>query len=209
MQPINPFAAAAALLALFSGAFAGSADFRQRALAQLEKMRQTEQGMMNIAPSEGEFLAGLVRRVSARRALEIGTSNGYSGIWLALGLSETGGRLITLDIDKGRQLLAMRNFRAAGVEGIVDARLADALKVVPKLEGPFDLVFIDAWKPDYGAYLKMVLPKVRSGGAIVAHNVTSDPTHMEDFLEEIQTNPALKTERVNAGPGGFSVSWKK
>jgi caffeoyl-CoA O-methyltransferase len=180
---------------------------RATALAQLDRMVKSQHGMMNIAPSEGEYLSNLVVKLKAKRVLEIGTSHGYSGIWLALGLSQTGGQLVTLDIDKGRHAMAVQNFRAAGLAAYADLRLTDALKEIPKIDGPFDLVFIDAWKPDYIRYLKMVLPKMRPGGAIAAHNVKSQASEMEDFLQEIQTNPALKTEFVTVGPSGLSISY--
>ena len=114
--------------------------------------------MWNIAPSEGEYLSNLVQKLKAQRVLEIGTSNGYSAIWLALGLRETGGQLITLEINRRRYSLAQNNFEAAGIDGLIDSRLADAVEEVPKLEGPFDFVFIDANKQDYVKYLEMVLP---------------------------------------------------
>jgi predicted O-methyltransferase YrrM len=166
---------------------------------------------MNISPEEGEYLRTLAVKLGAKRVLEIGTSNGYSGIWLGLALRETGGKLVTLEIDRGRYTLAQNNFKATGMDALVDSRLADALVETAKLEGPFDLVFIDAWKPDYIKYLKMVLPLVRPGGAITAHNVTSHPRDMQDFLQEIHTNPQLKTEIANVGarPQGISVSFKK
>ena len=180
---------------------------REVALAQLQRMIKTQRGMMNIAPAEGEFLSNLAVKLKARRVLEIGTSHGYSGIWLALGVSQSGGKLISLDIDKGRHTLALENFRLAGLAAHADLRLADALKEIPNIEGPFDLVFIDAWKPDYVRYLKMVLPKMRPGGVIAAHNVKGQASEMEDFLEEIRTNPALKTEFVTLGPAGLSISY--
>jgi caffeoyl-CoA O-methyltransferase len=182
---------------------------RSAVLAHLDHMRSAEKGMMNIGPAEGEYLSNLVVKLKAHRVLEIGTSNGYSGIWLALGLRQTGGRLITLDIDKGRQSLALANFKATGLDDLVDARLCDALREIPRIEGPFDLVFIDAWKPDYLRYLRLVLPKVRSGGAITAHNVVSEATEMPDFLNAIHSNSDLKTEIVKLGPAGLSVSFKK
>ncbi len=178
-------------------------------LAHLASMRANETGMMNVAPAEGAHLAGLIKQLGAKRVLEIGTSNGYSGIWMASALRETGGKLITLDIDEGRYGLAQKNFKAVDLGGVIDSRLADALKEIPKLEGPFDLVFIDAWKPDYIKYLRMVMPKVRSGGVIAAHNVVSHPGEMADFLQEIKTNPSLRTEFVNVGPAGLSISYKK
>jgi caffeoyl-CoA O-methyltransferase len=185
----------------------GAPPSREVALAQLDRMIKTQRGMMNIAPSEGEYLSNLAVKLNAKRVLEIGTSHGYSGIWLALGVSQTGGKLISLDIDKGRHTLAVENFRLAGLAAYADLRLADALKEIPKIDGPFDLVFIDAWKPDYVWYLKMVLPRMRPGGVIAAHNVKGQASEMEDFLEEIRTNPALKTEFVTLGPAGLSISY--
>jgi predicted O-methyltransferase YrrM len=182
---------------------------RQQILDHLARMRVTERGMMNVAPAEGEYLSELVKKLQAKRVLEIGTSNGYSGIWIALGLRETGGRLISLDVDEGRRSLALRNFKATGFDDLIESRLTDALKTLPTLQGPFDLVFIDAWKPDYKKYLDIVFPMVPSGGVIVAHNVDSHPHEMQDFLEAIKTHPQLKTEWVKVGPAGLSVSWKK
>jgi len=182
---------------------------RDRVLAHLSHMQGSQRGMWNVTAGEGEFLSNLARKLNAKRVLEIGTSNGYSGIWLLLALKDTGGKLITLEIDKRRHSLATANFRAVGLSELVEARLGDALEETPKVEGPLDLVFIDASKHDYIEYLRMVLPKVRTGGAIVAHNVHDMPHAMRDFLDEIKNSPALKTEFVSAGPGGFSVSYRK
>src|SRR5512137_3049842 len=98
---------------------------------------------MNVPESDGQLLHDLVVKGGYKRALEIGTSTGRSGIWIAWALSKTGGKLITVDIDEGRHREAVRNFQEAGVSPFIDARLADAHDLVPKLEGPFDFVFID------------------------------------------------------------------
>jgi predicted O-methyltransferase YrrM len=202
-------AALAAVLVPITGAAQRAKPTRQQVLDHLNKMRATERGMMNVAPSEGEYLSNLVKKVKARRVLEIGTSNGYSGIWMALALRETGGKLLTLDVDEGRRSLALKNFRATGLDDLIESRLGDALKILPTLDGPFELVFIDAWKPDYKKYLDLVLPKVSPGGVITAHNIDSHPEETADFLEAIQHHPQLKTELVHAGPGGLSVSYKQ
>ncbi len=200
---------AAFLAAAMSVCLAGdpATPSREKVLAQLDRMIKAQRGMMNIAPSEGEYLSNVVVKLKAKRVLEIGTSHGYSGIWLAWGVSQTGGKLITLDIDQGRHAQAVENFRLAGLSSFADLRLTDALKEIPKIDGPLDFVFIDAWKPDYIRYLKMVLPKMRSGGAIAAHNVKSQAAEMEDFIEEIQKNPTLKTEYISVGPAGMSISY--
>jgi len=181
---------------------------REAILEQLDKIRASERGL-SVMPSEGEYLCNLVTKLKAQRVLEIGTASGYSGVWLGLGLRETGGRLITLEVDQPRHSQAVRNFQAAGLDDIIDARLTDALKEIPKLTGPFDLVFIDAWKPDYAKYLELTLPMVRSGGIIIAHNVRNQGREMPEFLEAIRNNPALKTEFVEVTRSGFSVSTKK
>jgi len=179
------------------------------ALEHLARMAKNQWGMWNVNADEGAFLRDQAVKVKAKRALEIGTSNGYSSIWIALGLRQTGGHLTTLEIDSARARLAQENFRAAGVESLITLRHGDALEEIPKLQGPFELVFIDAWKQDNIRYLEMVLPKVPPGGVIVAHNVTNERSLMEDFIERITTDPQLKTTFVDPGPGGFSVSVKK
>ena len=202
-------AALVAVLVPITGAAQRTKPTRQQVLDHLNRMRATERGMMNVAPSEGEYLSNLVKKLNAKRVLEIGTSNGYSGIWLALALRETGGKLLTLDVDEGRRSLALKNFRATGLDDLIESRLGDALKILPTLDGPFELVFIDAWKPDYKKYLDLVLPKVSPGGVITAHNIDSHPEETADFLEAIQHYPQLKTELVHVGPGGLSVSYKQ
>ena len=181
----------------------------ERVLKHLKRMRATQPGMWNVAPSEGEYLSSLVQKLKAQGVLEIGTSNGYSAIWLALGVRETSGQLITLEVNRRRYSLAQKNSKAAGVQELIDSRLADALEEVPKLRGPFDLVFIDADKRDYIRYLEMVLPKVSSGGVIAAHNVMDMANQLQDSLESVRTHPKLRTEVVRAGPGGLSISYKK
>lgn len=183
---------------------------RKTVLDHLQHMRAGQRGMMNIAPAEGEYLENLIRETGARRVLEIGTSNGYSAIWMGLGLRETGGELITLEIDEERYQLALENIRRTGMEGVIEARLADALKALPRLEGSFDLIFIDAWKPDYVRYLELALPLLPSGGIIAAHNVFH--TRMDgipEYRRTIDNHPQLETRYVREGSAGISISKKK
>ncbi len=175
----------------------------------LETMRAPGRGYNNVEPAEGAYLRDLVRTLKARRVLEIGTSTGYSGIWIAMGLRETGGKLITIEYDRGRHSAAAANFAAVGLSGLIEARFGDALQEVPKVEGPLDMVFLDANQFQNLTYYRMVLPKVRRGGAIVAHNVKSHPWLMADFLEKIKSDPAVETEIVSPGWQGFSVSHVK
>ncbi|HWQ53154.1 MAG TPA: O-methyltransferase [Bryobacteraceae bacterium] len=163
----------------------------------------------NIEPAEGAWLRDVVKKVQGKRALEIGTSTGYSGIWILMGLRQTGGKLITIEIDPGRHKTANANFKAAGLDGMVDSRLGDALKVVPQVDGPLDLVFIDALKSDYLKYYELVLPKMRHGGVIVAHNTASHANEMRDFLDRIRSDPKVTTELITPGYQGFSVTYVK
>src|SRR5512142_612487 len=119
---------------------------------------------LNVPEADGRALYDLIVQNRYTRALEIGTSTGHSGTWIAWALSKTGGRLITIDIDEERYREAKRNFEAAGLASFIDARLADAHDLVPRLEGPFDLVFVDADKGWYINYAKAVLPKLAVGG---------------------------------------------
>jgi caffeoyl-CoA O-methyltransferase len=176
-------------------------------VTEIEKLRQP--GMMNVPREDGELLRDLILERGYTRALEIGTSNGYSAAWMALALRKTGGRLITLEIDEHRAALAARNFARLGLDAVIELRRGDALALLPALEGPFDLVFIDAWKRDYVEYLRLVFPKVRRGGAIVAHNVRSHAGELREFLRAIESHPELDTRIDHRSSAGTSISIKR
>jgi predicted O-methyltransferase YrrM len=163
---------------------------------------------MNVPESDGRLLHDLIVKHNYTRALEIGTSTGHSGIWIAWALSKTGGKLITVDIDEGRHREALANFEEAGVAPYVDARLADAHKLVRELEGPFDFVFSDADKEWYTNYLKDVLPKLEIGGCFTAHNVNMRGWGVREFLDYLKSLPNMDTTIDNTSGAGVSISYK-
>jgi predicted O-methyltransferase YrrM len=172
----------------------GKTDEEKKILAVLDEMDRNERrGMMNVPAADGRMLRLLTEAVDAKHAVEIGSSNGYSGIWMALALRSTGGKLTTHDIDAGRAALARKNFKRAGVDNIVTLVEGDAHEEVTKLKGPVDLVFIDADKEGYPDYLKKMLPLVRPGGLILAHNVSMRGGGLSEYVEAITTNPDLET----------------
>jgi caffeoyl-CoA O-methyltransferase len=168
---------------------------------------------MNVPEADGRILYGLVLKNKYTRALEIGTSTGHSGIWIAWALSKTGGKLITVDIDEGRHREAVANFREAGLDAFIDARLADAHELVPELPGPFDFVFCDADKDWYKNYFVAVLPKLTVGGCFAAHNVSERMRRggwgSGDFVEHILSLPFMETTFAEGSRSGMSVSYKR
>lgn len=183
-------------------------DTERKILDVLHQMRTTQsRGMMNVPVEDGRLLRLLAESIGAKTVVEIGTSNGYSGIWFCLALRTTGGKLITYEIDPGRANLARENFAKAGVSSMVTIVEGDAHETITQLKGPVDLVFIDADKEGYPDYLRKTLPLVRPGGLIVAHNITPRMANME-FVKAITTDPALETVFYQEG-GGVSVTLKK
>jgi predicted O-methyltransferase YrrM len=164
--------------------------------------------MANVVPLHGRLLRILTESINAKHVVEIGTSNGYSGLWICLGLQATGGKLITHEIDPARASLAQANFRRAGVEGMVTVVLGDAHETVTRLKEPIDLLFIDADKAGYLDYLQKLLPLVRPGGLILADNM-HQPQPSSDFLQAIITNPNLETIFLNMQSTGISLTLKK
>lgn len=131
---------------------------------------------LNISAADGQLLYDLIIKGNYKSALEIGTSTGHSGIWIAWALSKTGGRLITVDIDPERHNQALQNFKEAGLTQYIDARLADAHELVKQLKGPFDFVFSDADKNWYKNYFIDVDPKLKIGGCYTTHNISDRST---------------------------------
>ncbi len=165
---------------------------------------------MNVPESDGKILYDLIIKNNYTNALEIGTSTGHSAIWMAWALSKTGGRLITIEINERRHKETLANFQEAGLSDIIDARLADAHDLVPKLEGPFDFVFCDADKDWYKNYLKAVLPKLQVGGCFTAHNVASRRIRgIREFLDYLYALPNMETTIDRSSYSGVSISYKK
>ena len=178
-------------------------------LTHLAGMRRDQRGMMNVVPDEGRYLHDLILKHEVRNALEVGTSNGYSGIWMGLALRETGGKLTTLEIHRGRARLAQENFRRTGLDSRITLILGDAIETLSRLRDAFDFVFIDAAKNEYVRYLELVLSRVPPGGLIVAHNVDSHTDQLREFLARVENHPQLETTLQNYGPGGCSVRIKR
>jgi len=167
---------------------------------------------MNIPDVDGKTLYDLIIKNHYKTALEIGTSTGHSGIWIAWALSKTGGKLVTIEIDESRYKTALKNFKESGLSDCIDARLADAHRLVVELKGPFDFVFSDADKEWYKNYFIAVSPKLKVGGCFTAHNVRSSRFGRGggagEFLDYVKGLPNFETTVNNSG-GGISISYKK
>lgn len=175
----------------------------------LTSIRAADRGQLAVSEEDGRFLRILIASTGARRVLEIGAASGYSGIWMGLGLRETGGRLTTIEFDPARAKEAAANIRAAGLADIVQVVHGDAFAEVPKLTGSFDLVFLDAWKPDYKKFFDQVFPRVSPGGLFLAHNVINKKNEMGDFLTAIATHPQAVTSIVSPGHEGISMTYRR
>lgn len=164
-----------------------------------------------VNPETGQFLFVTARAIGARRILELGTATGYSGLHLARALPP-GGRLVTIDVDPERQRIARGHWAEAGVADRVETLLGKALDVLPTLDGPFDLLFIDAVKPEYRSYLDLALPLLRPGAVVLADNVLwsgrvardardESTAALRDFNRYATSHPRLDAVIVPIGDG--------
>jgi caffeoyl-CoA O-methyltransferase len=187
------------------GTGSSPADAAIRAFLDRQRWRD-----LNVPASDGRLLYDLILEKKFTRALEIGTSTGHSGIWIAWALSKTGGKLITVEIDPQRHQQALANFKATGLSAHVDARLGDAHRIVPALDGPFDFVFSDADKEWYTNYFVAVWPKVVPGGCFTAHNVgSSRQSGIREFLAHLKTVKDGTTTIDSSSSAGVSITCKR
>jgi caffeoyl-CoA O-methyltransferase len=174
----------------------------------LKSIRAADKGQLAVSEEDGRFLRVLVATRGAKSILEIGAASGYSGIWLGLGARESGGKVVSIEYDPQRAKEAAQNIQRAGLTDVVRVIHGDAFKEIPKLQGTFDFVFLDAWKPDYQKFFDMVFPRMPAGAVFTAHNVVNKKTDMEPFLKTIAAHPQLFTSIVSPGSEGMSVSVK-
>ncbi len=160
-----------------------------------------ERRMLNITPDTGRLLAILVRGMGARRVLEVGTSNGYSTIWLAWAVDDTGGHIVSVDWSGEKLAMARENLGRAGLAQRVTLREGRALDVLEGVDGPFDLIFLDADRESYLAYLDRLLELLRRGGLLVTDNVVSHAHELGAFLARLKGDPGLESVTLPVGNG--------
>ena len=181
----------------------GADDFEKNALAVLSSIMENQR-YRNVPQHDGRLLRIMAETTGAKNIVELGTSTGYSGIWFGLALRKTSGKLTTYEIDADRAATARENFKKAGMEDLITIVEGDAHQKITKLTGPIDIVFLDADKEGYVDYLNKLLPLIRTGGLVIAHNINprmADPA----YVEAITTNPNLET----VVRGGMSITMKK
>ncbi|HSL22980.1 MAG TPA: O-methyltransferase [Vicinamibacterales bacterium] len=203
------------LAALALAVIAGSPASTQKSAAGpdldrlLREIKARDTGQLAVSEEDGRFLRMLVASSGAKRVLEIGGASGYSAIWMAQAVRANGGELITIEYDPARARELQDNVRRAGFAAVVRVVPGDAFAQIPKLQGTFDFVFLDAWKKDYQRFFDLVFPRLDRGGLFVAHNVVNKASEMGDFLKTINTHPALWTSIVTPSGEGVSVSFRK
>jgi caffeoyl-CoA O-methyltransferase len=182
-------------------------DAEKQALAVLDEMTKG-QWYLNVTTREGRVLRQLAETMGAKRIVEIGTSSGYSTIWLALAVRSTGGKVYTHELDPEKVKIARANFKKAGLEDVITVIEGDAHETVKQHKEPIDLVFLDADKKGYVDYLEKLLPLVRAGGLVLGHDMHR-PMPDPRYIEAITKNPALETSFIMMESFGMSMTLKK
>ena len=163
--------------------------------------------MLNLEPETARFLHILLRSARRTRLLEIGTSNGYSTIWLAWAMSLMGGHVVSIDRDADKQALADANLSRVGLREVVDLRCGDATEIVADLPGPFDCVFFDADRYSAPAQLSLLMPKLLPDVLLLADNVLSHPTEIAAYLRALEALPDFERVVVPVGKG-LSIAYR-
>jgi predicted O-methyltransferase YrrM len=179
-------------------------DFERKVLNTLDEIVRSGALYANVPAPDGRMLRILTESANAKNVVEIGTSTGISGLWFALALAKTGGKLTTFEYDKSRAATARKHFQQAGAESMVQIVEGDAHQTISRLKDPIDVVFIDADKEGYVDYLNKLLPLVRPGGLLLAHNVNMIP----DYMKKVTSSPDLDTVVYSDG-GGLAITLKK
>jgi len=172
--------------------------------------RETDRSrrMLNITPDVGRLLSMLARVLNARHILELGTSNGYSTIWLAWAATATGGHVTTIEAAPNKIAMARENLARVDLINRVTIREGRILDVLPDVTGPFDLILLDADRPNYTAYLDPLLRALRVGGLLATDNVVSHAAEVAGFLGRLRAHPAVETVTLPVG-SGVELTYKR
>jgi predicted O-methyltransferase YrrM len=160
-----------------------------------------------IGPKKGRVLVDVLREIKPKRVLEVGTLIGYSTILMGKEL-DTDSNIITIEIDDGEAKIAEENIKIARIKSKIDVMVGNALEILPKLRGEFDLVFIDAAKREYLKYLKLIENKLHKGSVIVADNAGSFADSMKDYLNYVRSSEKYTSKFVPVGNDGLEITTK-
>ena len=175
----------------------------------IEKLEKTQKDFWNIPRKTAVLINMFVKMMNTQNALEIGTSNGYSGLWIAKALKYTGGRLTTIEYYEKRQSIAIENFKKCGVIDIIRPLQGSAIEVIGTLDinEKFDFVFIDANKREYVKYFELIKPLLAPKALIIADNIISHAEKVQSFIEAIDSDDEFQYEIVDV-PGGILIAFR-
>jgi caffeoyl-CoA O-methyltransferase len=176
----------------------------------LKELEGTAGRYWNVPREDAKFLGMLIGMTGAKRVLEVGTANGYSAIWMGLALEKTDGKLTSIEINPEKAKEARAHLQTMKLDGRVTVLEGDAHKIVRQLEGPWDLIFIDA---DMGRdldYFEALFPKLAPGGVLARHNAIKYASTMKDYLDAVKAHPQLDTVILSCTmDDGFALSYKR
>lgn len=177
---------------------------------KLQELEQTQKQFWNITPDCANFLNILIKSSNYKNILEVGTSNGYSGIWLGLAAKEIAGKVITIEFHKCRYDVAVENFKICQLDDVVEARQGMAIDTIIDLkkedynsteERFLDFAFVDANKAQYITYFELIDKILKKGGMIAFDNMLSHKEKVQDTLEALQNNPNYQIQMMNFEAG--------
>lgn len=175
----------------------------------LLSLEETQKNFWNISRVTAEFLYTLIQTANCKNVLEIGTSNGYSGIWIGKALKITGGNLKTIEFWEKRYSIAQENFKKCGVADVIEilpGSAIDVLKALPE-DYKIDFAFVDANKREYIDFFRLIHPRLNVGGIIACDNVLSHKEKTQEFIDAINVHPDYENVVLNL-PAGLSLARK-
>ncbi len=179
-----------------------------RTIEILDKLEKTQDEFWNISHQTGNFINMLIKLMKAKNVLELGTSNGYSGLWIADALKTTNGKLTTIEFWEKRQCLAREYFEYCGFSDIVNFKTGQAYDIIKtEIKEMFDLVFIDANKQEYLSFFEVVHPLLNKGGVILADNIISHAKKVEPFVNAISNHKEYQVQILDL-PDGLLMAYK-
>ena len=171
---------------------------------ELDALRASRDDAWQVPRAEGDLLHHVALAMRAKTVVEIGTSYGFSGLFWAMALSETGGHLHTIDKDPKKYQSSKDTFARAGVADLVTNYLGDAHEILRNMPGPIDVAFIDADKPSTQGYFDLLWPKVAPGGCVIVDNATTHRQELWEFVHGVRNRPDARSSEVAIGNG---IEW--